>query len=1208
MKNSNSSDPQPSPVSAPAEIMGFSPWQRLKSKRISYLTIPLIVMATVTEFVILATGWKYQQVVCLPKGMGVTFFGIGPIGATILAVELLKLPLAIWTASRQGWQKKMMLVVGLPVICLLTFQLVKDMAVYEMGVALTPASQMLEQADKEETKIAQLKGELAAIETKKTDRDHKLAELTATKAKAGADLEESLKRNNESRQDAISLTDYQKQQLSEVQSREANLIKQFDADTEQLTKAIAELRAHRQTELPLATKWNAEQARIDNAYNAKMAAYTNQKAKYEKDKVEYDHATYLKRLLTMEPFDPGVPPVREDNTFLKPLVADIETQISTKEAELLAVNNKRRDAVAQVEADAHRLRGEFDSRSITKREETDHKRTELLAAQAALDTQWTAEQKQINQEFQDSSQKIDGINAEIDTCTKNAEGFYETREASIKNTQVYRIATTVEIVRGLLMGQRPVSIKATARERGDLYTDQISMVRIWVYPVLAFIVAFLPTLLVEIGFSTIFHPEKQRPPYRIGFFGRRLHWLYTRAGRQKILRAERIAREATARIAERDKAVALANSAAEEAVTIAGNDVEQAVAAANAAVQKARADKEAGLQAAQDAILAAAAENAEQLRKNKDEWAHKLAGMADSLNRTVIEKDALRDLQKSEIERQIQMRQNAWSDRVTQLRQELDDQRTAAETERTALIQEHHQKLMEVSEESKIQVFQARRAMADAEFAGVEKVAGLSHDLKQALHARDEAESQLKHQADSLSLKLAQAQEDAARDIEKAGRQEKHRLERQQLDFEKVLRQREEDLEHRLKKNEQELSAAFDARLLEEKTRAEQEGRRREAELERQSEARIREQETRWHQEIQQLEAAAQARLQERDQQLQAQAEVRLSDVQAQAEQALKRRESEFERQLEVQSREAETRLRQELQQMELAFHTKLKQREKELTALVATRETELQNQWAADLRAREEEFERQAEVRARATETRLGYEAQQKEEAFKLSLRQREHQLQSQFDARQAELQTQWEQNRHGQEQEWERNAEARTRATESRWTAELQQKEELFQSKLRQRDEQWQAKLGSVRAELLAKSEQELRRHDAELAEAGLRASAELESKLRQEMQQKDEVAEARATHREQDLVTQLAAQAEAHRAAQAQWETESKEKIRTTTEHFKALQDRIEKECEDAKAVASERLRRVQNLEKKLTEASLFLNGWKNGKHLVELEPAR
>ena len=1196
--------------------MGFFPWHLLKSKRIAYLTLPLIVMATVTEFVILATGWKYQQVVCLPKGMGVTFFGIGPIGATILAVELLKLPLAIWTASRQGWQKGLMLVMGLPVICLLTFQLVKDMAVYEMGVALTPASQMLEQADKEETKITQLKGELAAIEAKKADRDHKLAELTATKDKAEAELEASLKRNDDSRQDAISLTDYQKQQLSEVQSREANLIKQFDADTEQLTKSITDLRARRLTELPLAAKWNAEQARIDNAYNAKLAAYTNKKTQYDKDKAAYDHASYFKRVLMMEPVDPGVPPERENNTFLKPVeVADIEAQISTKEAELLAVSNKRRDAVAQVESDANRLRQEYDSRSVTKREEADRKRTELLAAQATLSSQWTAEEKEINQEFQDAAKKIDGINAEIDTYTKEAEGFYETREASIKNTQVYRIATTVEIVRGLLMGQRPVSIKATAKERGDLYTDQISMVRIWVYPVLAFIVAFLPTLLVEIGFSTIFQPEKQRPSYRLGFFGRRLHWLYTRAGRQKILRAERVAREASAQIDNRDKAVAEANAAtekgvaeanaaAEKAIATTNANAEKAMASANAAAeeamaiagataQKAMADKQAGLQAAQDAMDAAAAEHEEQMRNSKEEWVAKLADLADSLNRTVVEKDALRDLQRSEIERQIQMRQNAWSDRLTQLRQELDDQRAAAETERTALIQEHHTKLMEVSEECKTQVIQTRREMADAEFASVEKLAKLSHDLKQALHARDEAESQLKHQVDSFSLKLAQAQEDAAREIEKAGRQEKHRLERQQLDFEKTLRQREEDLEHRLKKNEQELSVAFDARLVEEKNRVEQDARRREAELERQSETRVQEQEARLHQEIQQI---------------QAQAEVRLSDAQAQAEQALRRRESEFERQLEVQSREADTRLRQELQQKELAFHARLKQRENELTALAAVRETELQNQLAADLRAREEEFERQTESRVHATETRLGYDAQQKEEAFQIKMRQREHQLQSQFDARQAELQTQWDQNLHSHEQEWERNAEARARATESRWIAELQQKEELFQSRLRQRDEEWQAKLASVRIELQAKSEQELRRRDAESAEAGLRAAAELESKLRQEVQQKDEVAQAKARQREQDLAAQLAAQAEAHRATQMQWEAESKEKTCAAFEQFRALQDRTEKERDDAKALATDRLRQVQHLEKKLTDVSMFLNGWKNGNHLVEVESRR
>src|ERR1043166_2031756 len=158
MKIIKSTHTQEAVHSAAPSDMGFSPWQRLKTKRISYLTLPLLVMATVTEFVIVATGWKYQQTVCLPQGMGVTFFGIGPIGATILAVELLKLPLAIWTASREGLQKAFMLVIGLPLICVLTFQLVKDMAVYEMGVAMKPASEMLEKAMTEEVKISQLNG------------------------------------------------------------------------------------------------------------------------------------------------------------------------------------------------------------------------------------------------------------------------------------------------------------------------------------------------------------------------------------------------------------------------------------------------------------------------------------------------------------------------------------------------------------------------------------------------------------------------------------------------------------------------------------------------------------------------------------------------------------------------------------------------------------------------------------------------------------------------------------------------------------------------------------------------------------------------------------------------------------------------------------------------------------------------------------------
>src|SRR6266536_2237073 len=593
MKDPNSTNSQSSPHSADPQDTGFSPWQRLKTKRISYLTLPLLVMATLTEFVILATGWKYQQTVCLPQGMGVTFFGIGPIGATILAVELLKLPLAIWTASRHGWQKGFMLIVGLPLICLLTFQLVKDMAVYEMGTAMAPASRMHEKAATEEIKIAQLNGESAAIEGKRAERERKLAELAAKQAKAKTELEESMKRNDASRQDAISLTDYQKKELSEVEARQATNMQQLNADTENVTKAITDLRARREAELGRATKWNAEEARIENAYKTKLADYTNRKTAYLKDKAEYDKANFLKRKFMSEPVDPGVPPEREVNTILKPtLVAEIEEQIKAKEAELVAINNKRRERVAQVDADARRLREEFDHRSTTKREESDGKREDLSAAMAALATAEKAERELIDQEFAAVVQKGDGIRAEIDACRKTAEGFYEARETAIRKTQVHRIATTVEIVRGLIKGERPMSIKTTAKERGDILTDQISMVRIWVYPVLAFIVAFLPTLLVEIGFSTVFHAEEQRPRHRLGFFGRRLHWLYIRAGRQKILRAGRIASEASAEIAARDQALAAANAVADQALV----------------------EKEAQLQAALAAMSAAAARQEEQLK------------------------------------------------------------------------------------------------------------------------------------------------------------------------------------------------------------------------------------------------------------------------------------------------------------------------------------------------------------------------------------------------------------------------------------------------------------------------------------------------------------------------------------------------------------------------------------------------------------------
>src|SRR5581483_2143341 len=394
------------------------------------------------------------------------------------------------------------------------------------------------------------------VEEKRAEHDRKLAELAAKQAKAKAELEDSLKRNDAARQDAISLTDYQKKELSEVEARQANIIAQFNADTEQINKTLADLRARREVEVSRATKWNAEEARLENEFKAKMTEYANRKAAYDKAKAEYDGANFLKRQLMHEPVSPGVPPVREDNTILKPtLVAELDEQIKAKEAELISVNSKRRDRVAQVDADARRLREEFDKRSGTKREEADKKREEFTSALATLANEEKAQREQIEKEYESVVAKVDGIRSEIDACRKKAEGYYEAREASIRRTQVHRIATTVEIVRGLIKGERPMSIKATAKERGDILTDQISMVRIWVYPVLAFIVAFLPTLMVEIGFSTVFEPEQQRPAHRLGFFGRRMHELYTRAGRLKILRAERLANEASAEIAAREQAL-----------------------------------------------------------------------------------------------------------------------------------------------------------------------------------------------------------------------------------------------------------------------------------------------------------------------------------------------------------------------------------------------------------------------------------------------------------------------------------------------------------------------------------------------------------------------------------------------------------------------------------------------------------------------------
>src|SRR5207237_2364224 len=120
-------------------------------------------------------------------------------------------------------------------------------------------------------------------------------------------------------------------------------------------------------------------------------------------------------------------------------------------------------------------------------------------------------------------------------------------------------------------------------------------------------------------------------------------------------------------------------------------------------------------------------------------------------------------------------------------------------------------------------------------------------------------------------------------------------------------------------------------------------------------------------------------------------------------------------------------------------------------------------------------------------------------------------------------------------------------------------------------------------------------LRRREAE-AEVGLR---ELEAQLRKELQQKEEAAQLKARQREQDLIAEVTAQAETrHMAAQTHWQADSEKRTRAAIEPLKVLLARAEEERDQARQSASEVTRQVQNLEKKLTEASTFLTGWRNG----------
>ena len=149
-------------------------------------------------------------------------------------------------------------------------------------------------------------------------------------------------------------------------------------------------------------------------------------------------------------------------------------------------------------------------------------------------------------------------------------------------------------------------------------------------------------------------------------------------------------------------------------------------------------------------LVAAKADAEKSLAEKETE----LQSARETIKQTLADKETLLNSQESEIDRQVQLRQAAWTDRLNQLRQELDSQRATSEAERAAIVLQNQKKLQELSEEWRTQIIQVNRQMADAELVAEEKNAKLTLELKDALLARDATGSQLQLQSESFSLKL----------------------------------------------------------------------------------------------------------------------------------------------------------------------------------------------------------------------------------------------------------------------------------------------------------------------------------------------------------------------------------------------------------------------------------------------------------------------
>ena len=199
-------------------------------------SLPLVAAAVLVEIGVLFFCFQYEVTVA-PAGV-YTLWGISALGAILLLVEFLKLPTAFWLAGRKGLLRKAILsAVLLTPLCLITWEVTKDMATDEVVRSLEPAVQLEKEAAGLEARNVDIKESLARRKQDAEAAEIALEKLRRETASHLSDLQSRRKveiANFRSAEESISRdfgnTPAEKSERVNLENRRSEIKSRFDTD------------------------------------------------------------------------------------------------------------------------------------------------------------------------------------------------------------------------------------------------------------------------------------------------------------------------------------------------------------------------------------------------------------------------------------------------------------------------------------------------------------------------------------------------------------------------------------------------------------------------------------------------------------------------------------------------------------------------------------------------------------------------------------------------------------------------------------------------------------------------------------------------------------------------------------------------------------------------------------------------------------------